>query len=412
MARACVPLTDRCGGAGVPRAGADGVLTPIGRERNSAGQRALAEGGQFAEQTDADRQRQRPSLFPYSCACGEISEAGADRERDDPDPYGPTAVPLPEHSVPAEQPYGGAAYGAQGEPDDGSGGDPADLGAAQLSDPRQRVDADATRTSGGTARSRALSGSPRKRLTTIATTATTTMAPSSKEFTASPRFSIAVLKQGSMSMLKRCMPKVVNPEVRRLAVTEAVFRVICRDGLEGATLRNIAEEAGLAIGSVRHYFTGHTDLTVFALAALRDRVTARILGHVERLLPADSADPTVDQRAEVEQLLAEFLPLDEQRRQEIVVWLEFVTAARTRPELQGHARELYDGMRMVVGRVLDRARRTGRLRDNLDIAVESERLSVLLDGLAMNAVLQPDRLPPNMIRRILAAHLDGLEEPS
>lgn len=220
-------------------------------------------------------------------------------------------------------------------------------------------------------------------------------------------------------MLKRCMPKVVNPEARRLAVTEAVFRVICRDGLEGATLRNIAEEAGLAIGSVRHYFTGHTDLTVFALAALRDRVTARILGHVERLLPADPADSTVDQRpeveelrAEVEELLAEFLPLDEQRRQEIVVWLEFVTAARTRPELQGHARELYDGMRMVVGRVLDRARRTGRLRDDLDIAVESERLSALLDGLAMNAVLQPDRLPPDMIRRILAVHLDSLGKPS
>ncbi|MBF9133923.1 TetR family transcriptional regulator C-terminal domain-containing protein [Plantactinospora sp. S1510] len=208
------------------------------------------------------------------------------------------------------------------------------------------------------------------------------------------------------------MPKVVNPEARRLAVTEAVFRVICRDGLEGATLRNIAEEAGLAIGSVRHYFTGHTDLTVFALAALRDRVTARILGHVERLLSADPADPTVDQRAEVEKLLAEFLPLDEQRRQETVVWLEFVTAARTRPELQGHARELYDGMRMVVGRVLDRARRIGRLCDDLDIAVESERLSALLDGLAMNAVLQPDRLPLDMIHRILAGHLDSLKEPS
>ncbi|MEQ4305391.1 TetR/AcrR family transcriptional regulator [Plantactinospora sp. B6F1] len=204
------------------------------------------------------------------------------------------------------------------------------------------------------------------------------------------------------------MPKVVDPQARRLAVTEAVFRVIDREGLEGATLRNIADEADLAIGSVRHYFTGHTDLTIFAFGALRDRVTARILGHVERLLGADPADPAIDQRAAVAELLAELLPLDERRRQEAVVWLAFVTAARTRPELQEHARKLYDGIRMVVSRVLDRARQAGRLRDDLDLAVESERLSALLDGLAMNAVLQPDRLPPAVLRQVLTSHLDSL----
>ena len=199
------------------------------------------------------------------------------------------------------------------------------------------------------------------------------------------------------------MPKIVDPEARRHAVTDALFRVIDRGGLEAATLRTIADEAGLAIGSVRHYFAGHTDLTVFALAALRDRMTTRILGHLDRL---SHAPP----REVAEAVLAEFLPLDEHRRRETVVWLAFVTAARTRPELRDQARHLHEGTRLVVRRVLDRAVSLGRVSPDLDLDVETERLSALLDGLAMSAVLQPDLLPVPALRRILGRHLDSLAD--
>ncbi|MGY0233708.1 TetR/AcrR family transcriptional regulator [Longispora urticae] len=203
------------------------------------------------------------------------------------------------------------------------------------------------------------------------------------------------------------MPKIVDPGARRLAVTDAVFRVIRRDGLEGATLRAIADEAGLAIGSVRHYFTGHTELTLFALDEFTDRVTARILAHVERLNdPARGTAPV--RRRDVEDLLGEFLPLDDARRDEIVVWLAFVTAARTRPELHPRALTLYEGMRTIVGRVLARADAAGRLVGGLDPALETERLCAVLDGLAVNAVLHPDRLPPDTQRAVLGRHLDTL----
>lgn len=207
-----------------------------------------------------------------------------------------------------------------------------------------------------------------------------------------------------MTVLQRVVPKIVDPAARRHAVTDAVFRVIERDGLEAATLRNIAAEAGLAIGSVRHYFTSHTELTVFALGALRERMTTRILRHLDRLAGPTPAAP----RDIAEAVLSEFLPLDGARRRETVVWLAFVTAARTRPELREQAAQLHEGTRFVVRRVLDRAAALGRLAAGLDLAVETERLSALLDGLAMAAVLQPDRLPPETTRRVLLHHLDTL----
>ena len=50
------------------------------------------------------------------------------------------------------------------------------------------------------------------------------------------------------------MPKVVDHDERREDVAEAAWRVIGRDGLEGATLREISREAGFTTGVIQHYF--------------------------------------------------------------------------------------------------------------------------------------------------------------
>jgi AcrR family transcriptional regulator len=197
------------------------------------------------------------------------------------------------------------------------------------------------------------------------------------------------------------VPKVVDPEVRRQAVAEAVFRVVGRDGVEQASLRNVADEAGLAIGSVRHYFDSHDELLVFALDELVHRVERRVLAQVERILAAESA---ADQRSHVEALLGELIPLDADRHAEAVVWLAFVSAARTRPSLRPSARRLHEGLRMVVRKVIIRS---GRVPDDL-VEVETERLAALLDGLAVNAVLQPDLMTPAIMTAALGRHLDSL----
>ncbi|MFC4112008.1 TetR/AcrR family transcriptional regulator [Nonomuraea zeae] len=202
------------------------------------------------------------------------------------------------------------------------------------------------------------------------------------------------------------MPKVVDPEARRDEVVDAVFRVVRRAGFEQASLRNVAEEAGLAIGSIRHYFAGHTDLMVFAMRASIDRVGARILERVGPLLAATDHG----ERAEgVEAMLAELLPLDERRREEATVWLAFTTAARTRPELQPLAREAYDGMRRLVRRIVEGVARHRRLPG--EPAVETERLCALIDGLTVEGVLHPERMTPELMAAVLRRHLETLAEP-
>ncbi|MFI9723214.1 TetR/AcrR family transcriptional regulator [Streptomyces sp. NPDC052396] len=202
------------------------------------------------------------------------------------------------------------------------------------------------------------------------------------------------------------MPKIVDAQARRREVAQAVQRVVSRAGsLEAASLRNVAAEAGLAIGSVRHYFTDHTELLTFAMEDLGRRIGRRVRERAEPLLhPAVD----LDRRALTEELFAELLPLDDTRHQEAALWLAFTTAARTRPELRPCARELQEGLRTLIGQVLAEARRMGGVPQRLDAELESLRLAALLDGLTLQAVLYPGLVTATEMRRVLRRQLDQL----
>ncbi|MGW7490834.1 TetR/AcrR family transcriptional regulator [Streptomyces sp. NPDC054786] len=203
------------------------------------------------------------------------------------------------------------------------------------------------------------------------------------------------------------MPKIVDPQARRRTVAEAVLRVVCREGVEGASLRNVADEAGLAIGSVRHYFSDHDEVMIFAMTELSARIEYRVGSHAERLLDPEAAG---ERAARAEELLAEFLPLDDERREEGMLWQAFTNAARTRPELRPHAVELEAGMRALLMRMLRGGQEAGSLPDDLDLELETLRLSALLDGLTLQATLEPERLTPDILRNVLRRHLQTLRQ--
>ncbi|WP_262384784.1 TetR family transcriptional regulator C-terminal domain-containing protein [Actinoplanes teichomyceticus] len=103
-------------------------------------------------------------------------------------------------------------------------------------------------------------------------------------------------------------------------------------------------------------------------------------------------------------MLADWLPLDEQRRREAVLRHTLTAAARTRSGLRPHARALRESMSAVVHRVLTEARAAGGLAAGLDIDLETARLYALLDGLSLRAVAGE----PDSPRAVLRHHLDTL----
>ena len=60
------------------------------------------------------------------------------------------------------------------------------------------------------------------------------------------------------------MPKVVNHDQRRAELVAATWEVVADEGVEGATLRRIAEVAGCTTGRVTHYFENKDQLLLTA----------------------------------------------------------------------------------------------------------------------------------------------------
>jgi AcrR family transcriptional regulator len=200
------------------------------------------------------------------------------------------------------------------------------------------------------------------------------------------------------------VPKIVHAGARRREVVEAVWRIIAVDGLERASLREVADEAGLAVGSVRHYFAGSDELLAFSFATVIDSIVARL----ESALPALQGQPadSPEGRGAILTLLGELLPLDEQRAVEACVWMAFRNAARIRPYLVAEADRSHREVAAVIGRVIT-ALVPGDVSDEA-LVVEAERLLATLDGLCMHALLQPGWMTARMCTDVLERHLDGL----
>ncbi|MGC2942739.1 MAG: TetR/AcrR family transcriptional regulator [Brevibacterium sp.] len=208
------------------------------------------------------------------------------------------------------------------------------------------------------------------------------------------------------------MPKIVDPAQRREAIADALFAIVLKQGFAKVSLRAIAEEAGLAIGSIRHYFTTAEGIVRFALETLVARVSARLETRLASLLPqldAGSLSGGAAKELTVD-LLAELLPLDEVRRQESVVWLAFEETARTDPALADVFETSVRGSRKLMARTLESMSHRGALRVDLDLDLEVDALAALIDGLTLRSTLHPEVLTPERAREVLSAHLEQLRK--
>ncbi|MBP2473968.1 AcrR family transcriptional regulator [Crossiella equi] len=106
------------------------------------------------------------------------------------------------------------------------------------------------------------------------------------------------------------MPKQVDHEERRQHIAGALWRIVSRHGMEAVSLRDVAAEAGVSMGSVQHYFRSKDRMLEFALEFSSQKVGERVRARLAREWADGEPAPWVVLRA----TLLETLPLDEQAR--------------------------------------------------------------------------------------------------
>ncbi|MGZ7441946.1 TetR/AcrR family transcriptional regulator [Paenibacillus sp. TH7-28] len=192
------------------------------------------------------------------------------------------------------------------------------------------------------------------------------------------------------------MPKQVDHTQRKQTIAEATWRVILQQGMEGASVRNIAKEAGLSAGALRHDFSSQEELLRYAMNLVKEKAAARIKAILMLELPP---------KDKVLRTLLEIVPTREETRAEMEVWMAFTTYFRHK-QLGFDAQ--HDGIYQLMRYLIAYLDQQGLLKAGVDQELEAERLYALIDGIAIHALLDSQRLGANKISRILVHHLNSM----
>lgn len=198
------------------------------------------------------------------------------------------------------------------------------------------------------------------------------------------------------------MPKIVDHNQRRLELVEATWRIIARRGIEGATMREIALEAGFANGALKPYFPTKDDLLSFAFAHVFNQTNARI----------GASSGSLKGLAALRSFCEEILPLDAERLNEARIAIAYWQRALTDPEkaalhdasMEQWRRELFERLR--------EARESGELREGLaDDDVVGGIMTFVL-GAQITATLSPSHHSAEQLRSQLGAWLSHIAAPA
>lgn len=165
------------------------------------------------------------------------------------------------------------------------------------------------------------------------------------------------------------MPRQADPNERRATIVEAAYGILANQGLSVLSMRSVAKAVGVTTGMVTHWFASRDALLEAAIEIAAGREERR-------------AREVVGTGADLAACMAAFLPLDSERADEVRVWIGFWAASVGNEVLLASHRRRY----RVWARQLAKA---GLVSD----AQAAQRLIAIVDGISIDAVLDPECWP-------------------
>lgn len=169
------------------------------------------------------------------------------------------------------------------------------------------------------------------------------------------------------------MPRQVDHQERRQAIAEAVVRLVTAKGTEAASLRAVAAEAGVSMGTVQHYFTTTDEMLLFALEYGNGLLRAR----VQKLLAGRQA---ATPRETFRWFYGMLLPLDSDSRTGARLWAALIARGCVDEPTRKLAADAYTGLTDFVMRSLGEAV-PGQQAAGIDVAQSARHLVSVIEGL-------------------------------
>ncbi|MFD1168763.1 MULTISPECIES: TetR/AcrR family transcriptional regulator [Bacillaceae] len=198
------------------------------------------------------------------------------------------------------------------------------------------------------------------------------------------------------------MPRIVDHEKKRKSIAEAAWNIIKKEGIEKASIRRVAIEAGMSAGALRHYFSTKDEMLLFIMDYYLEEGKKR----------SQSKSWSDNPLQAVAEVLLELVPIDEEKKIETSVWLILALQSLTSDTLKEKKDEMTNGMYELANSMIEILVLQGILSDSTNVKLEKSRLAALIDGLSIHALLRPDVYTPEKVKEVIRYHLETLCDES
>jgi len=191
---------------------------------------------------------------------------------------------------------------------------------------------------------------------------------------------------------------------RHKEILEAAARVITDRGLAETRISDIAERCGVSPGLILYYFESKDRLLVEALTYANDQFYLNMSRELRRTTSAKKQLGRLIELS-VPGLLPEYERLDEW-----ALWIEIWARALRDPAMAKEREMLDRRWRQSIADIIRHGRETGEFPEGIDADDLGMRIGALVDGLAIQVLLNDAALSPDRMLQIgneVAAALIG-----
>ncbi|QAB18818.1 TetR family transcriptional regulator [Leucobacter muris] len=179
---------------------------------------------------------------------------------------------------------------------------------------------------------------------------------------------------------------------RRAEILTGAIRVIARDGVVAAKLKDIARESGVSLGLIQHYFDTRENLVDATFAAMM-----RVVSHESAKRVSSDDDPLrfIFGMNRLHVLGTVGFP------ERWGFWSELWAASGRSDHLREVATQVYQLWARPLEAALHRLADAGRLPQGADPGHIAAGMLALMDGLSIRTLAEPDVFTPDFMLQIL-----------
>ena len=189
----------------------------------------------------------------------------------------------------------------------------------------------------------------------------------------------------------------------RERLLDAARSVFARGGFHGASVEEIASEAGFSTGALYSNFGGKEDLFL----VLMER---EIAAHAREIAAAVGARASVDERAKGG--ARQWMTMIEREPELLLLFMEFWAYAARDEGVRRHVAASFARARATLTRLIADGARDFELELELPAEQLAIAIDALADGIARQKMADPEAVPDELMGRVLSLLLAGATRPA